>query len=54
MIYFDVATKGLVLGRLLPCLKRGGYLMIGHSDTLSGVTHELETVKTAIFRKASA
>ena len=54
MIYFDTPTKTAVLNRLLPCLKRGGYFLIGHSDTLSGVSHELETVKTAIFRKAHA
>jgi chemotaxis protein methyltransferase CheR len=54
MIYFDTPTKADVLARLLPCLKRGGYFLIGHSDTLSGVSHELETVKTAIFRKVQA
>ena len=54
MIYFDTATKADVVGRLLPCLKPGGYFLIGHSDTLSGVSHELETVRAAIFRKAQA
>jgi chemotaxis protein methyltransferase CheR len=51
MIYFDAKTKTEVLSRLLPCLKPGGHLCIGHSDTLNGIAHPLAMVKTAIFRK---
>jgi chemotaxis protein methyltransferase CheR len=54
MIYFDTPTKAAVVGRIANCLRPGGYLMIGHSDTLNGVAHALEPVKTAIFRKPAA
>ncbi len=37
MIYFSRETKEQVLRRLAGCLKIGGYLMIGHSETLHGL-----------------
>lgn len=37
MIYFSRETKELVLRRLAALLKVGGYLMIGHSETLHGL-----------------
>jgi chemotaxis protein methyltransferase CheR len=54
MIYFDAPTKVAVVARIANCLRPGGYLMIGHSDTLNGVAHTLQPVKTAIFRKPAA
>jgi len=54
MIYFDTPTKAAVVARIATCLRPGGYLMIGHSDTLNGVAHPLTLVKTAIFRKPEA
>lgn len=53
MIYFDTPTKAAVVARVAQCLRPGGYLLIGHSDTLNGVAHGLEPVKTAIFRKTA-
>ncbi|MFO0451093.1 MAG: hypothetical protein ACK52I_20960 [Pseudomonadota bacterium] len=34
-------------------LEPGGYLFIGHSESLNGVRHELETVEAAVYRKAA-
>ncbi len=51
MIYFDIPTKSNVVGRLAEAILPGGYLFIGHSESLSGVTHSLEYVKPAIYRK---
>jgi chemotaxis protein methyltransferase CheR len=53
MIYFDTDTKARIIERLTPCLAPGGYLIIGHSDSLSGVSHKLEMLQSSIYRKAA-
>jgi chemotaxis protein methyltransferase CheR len=52
MIYFDVETKRQVVGRMTPLLAPGGCLMIGHSESLNGVTDDLKTVIPSVYRKA--
>lgn len=51
MIYFSLATKQAVVARMLPLLKPGGHFVVGHSESLNGVTDELQLVKTTIYRK---
>lgn len=51
MIYFDPETKTRVVHNLLPRLKKGGYLVIGHSETLNGITDRLSAVRPTIYRK---
>lgn len=51
MIYFDMDTKRKVVANLLPRLKSGGYLFIGHSETLNGIQQGLDLVKATIYRK---
>lgn len=51
MIYFDAEVKRKVIGRLYDSLKPGGYLLIGHSESLNGVTEALKMVSPSIFRK---
>lgn len=51
MIYFDQDTKRKVIERIIPYLQRGGYLIIGHSESLNGITDKLETIKPSIYRK---
>ena len=52
MIYFDAETKAKVINNLLPRLKSGGHLIIGHSETLNGLKiGPLETVRPTIYRK---
>ncbi len=51
MIYFDVETKQKVVSKLLSLLRPGGYLFIGHSESLHGISKEMEMVRPAIFRK---
>jgi len=51
MIYFDMETKAKVVNNLLPHLKSGGHLIIGHSETLNGITDRLQTVRPTIYRK---
>ena len=51
MIYFDKATQEGVVNRLAASLEPGGYLFIGHAESLSGVRHDLTYVRPAIYRK---
>jgi chemotaxis protein methyltransferase CheR len=51
MIYFDVPTKREVVARVLRHLRPGGYMIVGHAETLSGVTDGLQTVMPSIYRK---
>jgi chemotaxis protein methyltransferase CheR len=51
MIYFDSETKRKVIENMLPSLKPGGYFVVGHSESLNGITSRLQTVKPTIYRK---
>ncbi|MDR3698569.1 MAG: protein-glutamate O-methyltransferase CheR [Candidatus Sulfopaludibacter sp.] len=51
MIYFDRPTQEQVVNKLAECLEPGGYLFVGHAESLSRVTHTLEYVRPAIYRK---
>lgn len=51
MIYFDMDTKRAVVGRLLPLLKPGGLFIVGHSESLNGVTDALRAAQPSIYLK---
>jgi chemotaxis protein methyltransferase CheR len=51
MIYFDKPTQERVVTNLSQFLEPGGYLLIGHSESLMGVRHSLDYVQPAIYRK---
>ena len=51
MIYFDLPTKRAVVDRLIDCLRPGGYLCIGHAESLNDVTTRVRHISTAIYRK---
>jgi chemotaxis protein methyltransferase CheR len=51
IIYFDRPTQQLVLSRLCRHLRPGGYLFMGHSETLNGFDLPLQQVTTAVYRK---
>lgn len=51
LIYFDLETKKKVISNVLRQLKAGGYLMVGHSESLNGVTDAVESVRPAIYQK---
>lgn len=54
MIYFDRTTQEDLVERLSGRLEPGGYLFIGHSESLNGVQHGLQYVQPAIYRKPEA
>ncbi|MGF1449131.1 MAG: CheR family methyltransferase [Opitutales bacterium] len=51
MIYFDRATQEDLVQRMSKHLAPGGYLFIGHSESLTGVNHGLKLVKPSIYKK---
>lgn len=51
MIYFSVETKRAVMARLIPLIKPGGYFFISHSESLHGVTDQLQMIRPSIYRK---
>lgn len=51
MIYFDRETQAKVLARLSRYLKPGGYLFIGHSETMQGISDVFHYVAPTIYRR---
>ena len=51
IIYFDRATQERFLSRLCQCLRSGGYLYMGHSETLSGMPLPLKQLAPAVYQK---
>jgi chemotaxis protein methyltransferase CheR len=51
MIYFDKTTQQDLVRRLSMHIEDGGYLFIGHSESLNSISHGLDYVSPAIYRK---
>jgi len=51
MIYFDRPTQEALVVHLADQLVLGGYLMVGHSESLGGFKHGLRLVHPAIYLK---
>jgi len=51
MIYFDLESRAALLGKLTRHLASGGFLFIGHSESLMGIQHALEAVRQNVYRK---
>lgn len=51
MIYFDIETKRQVVQRITNQIKPGGYLFVGHSESLNGVVDTLKPVMPSVYRK---
>jgi chemotaxis protein methyltransferase CheR len=51
IIYFDRETQEKFLSRLCRCLAPGGYLFMGHSETLSGMPLPLRQLAPAVYLK---
>ena len=52
LIYFDGPAKQKVVNNVLSSVKPGGYLIIGHSDSLMDIETDLKFVAPSIFIKA--
>lgn len=53
MIYFNDNTKREVVARVIAAIKPGGYFLIGHSESLNEITHDMQAVAPSIYRKKS-
>lgn len=51
MIYFQPETKRALVARLLEKLRPGGWMYVGHSESLNGLSESVVQVKPAIYRK---
>jgi chemotaxis protein methyltransferase CheR len=52
MIYFDRETQALLIGKFYRYLRPGGYLFIGHSESLQWIDHEFSYLQPTIYQKA--
>jgi chemotaxis protein methyltransferase CheR len=53
MIYFNPATKREVISRLVRHLRPNGYLFIGHSESLNGISDEVKPEVVSVYRKVA-
>ena len=51
MIYFDRPTQENLVRRMSHFLEPGGYLLIGHAESLNGINHSLQYVRPAVYRR---
>lgn len=51
MIYFDQPTKDGLIQRFCDALNPGGYLMIGHSETLNKTHSPFQYILPSVYRK---
>jgi chemotaxis protein methyltransferase CheR len=50
LIYFDRKTQESVICKICRNLKPGGYLFVGHSESLAGMNVPVRQVQTSVFR----
>jgi len=53
LIYFDREDQRLIMGRVLDCLKPGGYLFVGHSESLIHSEWPISIVGPGLYQKLS-
>lgn len=51
-IYFDKPVVQNLINRFERYIKSGGYLFMGHSESLAGIDHNLDFVQATIYRNA--
>ena len=51
MIYFDRPTQAALIGKFYRYLRPGGYLFIGHSESLPWIEHQFTYIKPTIYQK---
>ncbi len=51
VIYFERRVQEILFQKLCSCIAKGGFLFIGHSESLSGMDLPLEQSRPTVFRK---
>ncbi len=54
MIYFDRPTQEELVNKLAAQLVPGGYLLVGHAESLTNIRHSLQSIKPAVYRRPLA
>jgi chemotaxis protein methyltransferase CheR len=54
MIYFDRDSQQELVNKLARQLVPGGYLLVGHAESLTGINHLLQMVQPAVYRQPLA
>jgi chemotaxis protein methyltransferase CheR len=54
LIYFDAASRTRVVYRLVNHLAPGGFLLVGHAESLNGVSDRIRHVRPTIYVQGSA
>ena len=52
IIYFDRKTQIELFRKVYNLLVPGGFLFIGHSETLNGINHDFRSVSTTVYQKS--
>lgn len=53
MIYFDLETKRRIVARVAAQLRPHGWLVVGHSESLNGVSNDLRMVAPTLYRRVT-
>jgi len=51
MIYFDAKTRDVLVQKFYDYMEQGGYLFIGHSESLNHTKTPYKYVRPAVYRK---
>ena len=51
LIYFDSEMKNRIVKNVISKIKKGGYLFVGHSESLTNINNTLRQVKPTIYKK---
>ncbi|MDZ4859031.1 MAG: CheR family methyltransferase [Candidatus Hydrogenedentes bacterium] len=51
MIYFDNPTRQRLVAEIHRLLRPGGYLMVGHAESLTGVTNGFKGIRPSVYVK---
>ncbi|SEF66025.1 CheR family methyltransferase [Thauera chlorobenzoica] len=52
LIYFDLPTKQQIVARIARQLRPGGWLFVGHSESLNGVSTALRQERPTVYRRS--
>lgn len=52
LIYFSGDTRKQIVRRVVECLQPGGWLLIGHSESISDLDLPLRTIRPSVYRRA--
>ncbi|OHD07432.1 MAG: hypothetical protein A2Y41_01455 [Spirochaetes bacterium GWB1_36_13] len=51
LIYFDNQEKEIIINKIYPYIKPGGYIILGLSESMVGINHRFTNIKSSIYQK---